>query len=117
MAASSVTGAGSGASNKLTTLELASLANGPSIIVSGYLESEDMAVSPPASGNTILLPRPLQGSSDNYVVLLTTINGGYAYITDMDENDDGDFIGFSFLTEAECSIMYLITKVGMKATI
>ena len=117
MTASSVTGVGSGSSNKLTTQGLASLANGPAIIFSGYVESQDIVVSPPAIGNTIVFPQSLQGSSDNYVVLLTTLNGGYAYVTDMDENDDGDFIGFSFATEAECSMMYLVTKVGIKPTV
>jgi hypothetical protein len=118
MGASSVTGvSGAGMSGKATTNELSKLANGPAIMFSGYVESEDIVVSPPAIGNTIVFPQPLQGSSDNYVVLLTTLNGGYAYVTDMDENDDGDFIGFSFATEAECSMMYLVAKVGIKPTV
>ena len=117
MAASSVTGTGPGASNKLTTTELASLANGPTICLTGYVESEDIATSPATIGNTIVFPQVLPGSSDDYVVLLTTLNGGYAYVTDMDENDDGDFIGFSFGTEAECSMMYLVAKAGIKPSV
>lgn len=117
MGASSVTGTGVGASNKLTTTELATLANGPSIYLTGYVESEDISLSPPSTGNTIVFPKALEGSADEFVVMLTTLNGGYAYVTDTDEDDDGNFSGFSFATEAECSLMYLIAKVGIRPTV
>lgn len=114
---SSATGKGPGASNKVTTKELAALANGPTIHVTGYVESEDLATSPPVTGNSVVFPQPLTGGYENYVVILTTLNGGYAYVTDMDENSAGNFTGFSFGTEAECSLMYLVAKAGIRPTI
>lgn len=115
MGASSVTGTGLGTSGKFTTTELAILANGPNILITGVVESEDNNSSPPSSGNNIVFPEPLEGGAENYVVLLTTQNGGYAYISENDEDDDGNFTGFSFMTESECTLMYLVAKIGVKS--
>jgi hypothetical protein len=118
MTASSTTGVGRGSSNKATVKELSALANAPSILIAGVVESEGIAASPPADpGNEVVFPTPIIGGSENFIVLLTTQNGGYAYITSMNENDDGNFSGFNFATESECTLMYLVTKIGQKPTI
>lgn len=118
MAAESVTGVGQGASNKLTTKELAILANGPSIFLSGYASSVTIEESsPPSVGNTVTFPQPLTGSHDNYVVLLTTINGGDAYVNVMTNNSDSNFISFFFITEFECDVMYIVASVGIRPII
>jgi hypothetical protein len=114
MTAATTTGRGHGSSNKFTTKELAKIANGPVIMVAGYAESQGGVASPPSSSDVVVFPTPLEGGSENYVVLLTTQNGGYAYVNNLNENADGDFIGFSFLTETDCSLMYLVAKVGHK---
>ena len=118
MAASSVTGTGIGSSNKPTVKDLAIAANGPTIHFSGIITSAGMTLSPPSSPPSTLsrltFPYPLTGGASDYVVMLTTLNGGYAYVSDLDENDDGDFTGFSFVTEAECDLMYLVVSCGIK---
>lgn len=114
MTASSVTGRGTGDSNKYTSKNLAILANGPAIYVAGKVESEDLPVSPPSIGNEVVFPNPLAGGPDHYIVMLTTQNSGYAYVDEMNENDDGDFTGFTFVTEAEGTLMYLVVKVGVR---
>lgn len=118
MGASTVTGKGIGSSNKPTVKDLAIAANGPVIHLSGIIASAGMTLSPPSSPpstlSTLTFPYPLTGSSADYVVMLTTLNGGYAYVSDLDENDDGDFTGFSFVTEAECDLMYMIVSCGIK---
>lgn len=114
MAATSITGKGLGLCNKATLKDLSLAANGPTIHFAGVVASDDLVTSPPTTGNTIAFPYPLSGGSENYVVMLTTLNGGYAYVTDLDENGDGDFSGFSFATEAECDLMYTVIDCGMK---
>lgn len=117
MAASSVTGTGVGSSNKVTTLELSKLANAPTIYIAGYVVSEDLPVSPPSIGNTVVFPNPLMGGTEDYIVMLTTQNSGYAYVNDMNENDDGNFIGFSFVTESEGTLMYTVIKTGLRPNV
>lgn len=119
MAASSVTGKGIGSSNKPTVKDLAIAANGPTIHFSGIIISAGMTLSspsssPPSTLSRLTFPYPLSGSPSDYVIMLTTLNGGYAYVSDQDENDDGDFTGFSFVTEAECDLMYIIVSCGIK---
>jgi hypothetical protein len=116
MAASSVTGTGPGASNKVTTKQLAVLANGPTILIAGTVEAAEVVSSPPTNGGTITFPEVLAGSSDDYVVLLTTQNGGSAYVSAMHEVS-GNFSGFTYVTEEECTAMYMVTKCGYKAKI
>ncbi len=114
MSGASTTGRGPGASGQPTTKTLAILANAPSILISGVLPTEeDEATSPPTPLGSVTFPEPLPGGAENYVVLLTTHNGGYAYVTDTDEVD-GDFSGFSFNTQYECDCMYLVTKIGVR---
>jgi hypothetical protein len=110
---SSVTGQGLGAAGKFTTTELSILANAPSIIFSGITETTGL-MSPPVSTNNVVFPYPLPGGMDKYVVLLTTINGGVVYVSDRDEDDDGNFTGFSFVSESDGDVMYLVAKVGVR---
>jgi len=126
MGASSVTGTGQGIANKPTLTDLGVASMGPQIYASGWAESTEaghgLPISPPGIGGTVTLIHPLPGLAEDYVVILTTINAGYAYIIDMDDddldddNEDDHFVGFSFLTEAEGDVMYVVTKVGIKPT-
>lgn len=132
MGASSVTGvSGAGTSGKLTTNELSQLANGPTILISGiasttYSDSSPSSSPPMYNSGTVVFPKPLPGNGNGdpascYCVIITTINGGYAYIIDLDDQDlDGDdvddhFTGFSFTAESECDVMYIVTKIGIRA--
>lgn len=117
MSASSVTGTGPGASDKVTTKELATAYNGPTILIAGIAEGTGSLTptSPPADISSVTFPNPLPGSADKYCVILTTVNGGLAYIAELFEDDDENFSGFSFLTEAECDTMYIVVKRGVKA--
>lgn len=112
MAATSVTGVGQGDSGKYTIKDLAILANAPNIIFSGMVEASEI-MSPPSSSNTVVFPYALPGGADNYVIMLTTINAGLAYVSDRDEIE-GNFTGFSFITETDGTLMYLVVKVGSK---
>lgn len=116
MAATSVTGKGTGDSNKLTTTDLAILANGPSIIFTGIIEIGSVLTSPPTTSNTVTFPYPLTGGMDQYVVILTTVNAGYVYISDRDEDSDGNFTSFTLVCESDGLVMYLVAKVGSKPT-
>lgn len=117
MTASSITGVGHGSSDKTTLAELGVLANGPSIIFTGIVETDGGLSSPPSTTNAIVFPYTLPGGADSYVVLLTTINAGYVHVTDRDEDSDSNFTGFSFAAEAAGDVMYLVAKVGSKAQI
>lgn len=114
MGASSITGVGQGASNKLTTKELSILAKAPTIVVAGHAESDGGNMSPPSYGNSVTFPNPLEGGTENYVVMLTTQNGGYAYVNEMNEDSDGNFTDFSFITESDCTLMYIVSKTGIR---
>lgn len=114
MAGTSITGTGPGSCGKFTTTQLAILANAPSILIAQYAESVEIPLVSPASfGNTVIFPLPLTGLASNYIVNLTTINGGNAYVVTMNE-EDGNFIGFSFMAETECLVMYQVVNVGIK---
>lgn len=115
MGATSATGVGLGSSNKRNINDLDTIANGPSIMFSGIVEADDtLPTSPPAYGNTVEFPYALNGSANNYVIMLTSINGGYAYVSDRDENGDGNFSGFTFIAEYESSVMYVVISVGSR---
>ena len=117
MTAASITGVGQGASHKLTVKELSILANGPSIFLSGYATSEAIGESsPPSTGGSVSFSAVLPGGSENYVVSLTTINGGKAYVVNMNETE-GDFSGFDFQTETDCDVMYIVANVGVRPNI
>ncbi len=111
----SVTGTGPGDSGKVTTKELSTLANGPSILVSGQVElAEEFMVNPPTPTATVTLPTPLPGGHANYVVLLTGVNTGTVYVATVTNNDDGDFSEFRILGDEEGTCNYLILKIGSK---
>lgn len=113
MSATSVTGKGLGKSAKLTTNELATLANGPSIIFTGITNVVSVISSPPSISTSVTFPYPLPGGADKYVVLLTTINGGNAYIATRTESN-GNFTGFIAVADTDCTVMYLVAKVGSR---
>ncbi len=115
MTATSVTGKGVGSSNKLTTVELATLANGPSIIFTGRVESE-ATLSPGGSACAIVFPYPLPGSAEDYVVMLTTVNAGSAYVASEDETAT-HFTGVQVIGTSEGTIMYMVAKVGSRPNI
>jgi hypothetical protein len=115
MTASSVTGKGPGSSNKPTLADLSIAAGGPQIVIADVLHTSAVDnASPPASGGTVVFPTPLPGGSEKYVVNLTTVSGGLAYLVDLDENDDGDFVGFSVIVNTECDVHYMVAKKGYK---
>lgn len=121
MSASSTTGTGLGFSPVLTNKELTNIRNqNPQIIFCGYASATGGAesVSPPAEISDVYFPYSLDGDSTHYVVMLTTVGGGVAYVGEMHEEADGDsptgvgsFSGFSVLTTAECDVMYMIVKI------
>lgn len=127
MGASSVTGvSGHGDSGKATLNDLSRWANGPTILMAGIATAGPLEVSsPPTEGvegtGTVVFPTPFPGLGEEHCVILTTLNGGVAYVIDMDDQDlDGDdeddhFTGFTFLTQYECDVMFIVTKVGCKA--
>lgn len=118
MSASTVSGKGIGSSSKLTTTELAILANGPSILIAGSVEvngtSGSPPASPPSSGGTVRFSSPLDGTADNYVVILTAQNSTNTFVASMNESN-GNFIGFSIITDYDCEVMYIVTKKGIRA--
>lgn len=119
MGAQSVTGTGLGSAGKLTTKELAILANAPSILVAGRIDvdAEDAITSPPSTTNTVFLNPPLPGGNENYVVIVTGLNTGATYIGAMFDNDDGDFYKFVIFSEGEGTCMYLVTKAGSRQSV
>lgn len=117
MDAQSVTGRGLGASGKFNTRELAILANSLNILVAGRVDlAEDFLVNPPSPTATVTLTEALPGSKSNYVVLITGLNTGTVYVASMTDND-GNFSEFRVIGESEGTCMYVIAKVGLKATV
>lgn len=115
MTASSVTGTGLGDAGKPTTNQLSILSNGPSIIFSGVVETVEGIASPPdIAANTVVFPYTLPGGAEKYVILLTTLNGGSAYLSSINEDEDGTVHGFSVQSEAEGTVMYMVTKAGTR---
>jgi len=117
MGAQSATGTGLGSSKKVTTKELAILANAPSILVADAVDLSDGVSSPPTPSARIVLTNPLPGSHVNYVVMITSLNAGTVYVSDMSDNDNDNFSEFSVIGEAEGSCMYFISKVGIRPII
>lgn len=117
MSATSVTGQGVGEAGKITMRELSILANGPAIFYTDTVEIADVGSSPPSASNFVVFPAPLPNGADNYVVILTTQNAGSAYVTSMDENDDGDFIGFHLVGDTDGTVMYLVASKGSRPLI
>lgn len=118
MAAQSVTGTGTGASNKFTTKELSALANGPSILISSCQYVYEAGITdPPSILNTVTLNPPLPGNSDNYIVVVSGVNTGPAYVAAMLDNEDGDFHQFIIMLQTEGICMYSIIKAGNRPTV
>lgn len=114
MGATSTQGVGSGQANKPSINDLAYLSNAPSILIAGRVESGPLS-SPPIETGIVTFNQPLPGSPDNYVVTLTTLNGGTAYVALMSDDSNGNFSGFICVAEAECTVMYIVTKVGERS--
>jgi len=113
MGATSVTGKGIGASNKITTKEMSALANGPDILVAGRMVIETIGSPPTAGANTVRFNRVLPGSPDIYTVILTGI-GIQPYLADFIDDDAGDFVGFIAAAEDDGEAMYIVVKNGQK---
>jgi len=117
MGASSVTGKGGGSAGKLTTKELSALAVGPAIYAAGVIAAQDISSSPPMSSfNEVVLPNPLPGGSDAYIVMLTSLNGGDSYVVLMNE-EDGYFTGFVVGVETSSDVFYMVVKKGFRPNI
>lgn len=114
MSGTSVTGKGLGSSDKLTTKELSALENGPKIYFTGTASILGGNTSPPSSGTDVTLPYPLPGSYDNYVIILTPISTGYAYIVDRDVNSDGNFYKFTALAQTTGTVQYMVVSKGVR---
>lgn len=119
MTAHSVTGHGPGSSGKPTLNQLASLANGPQILAAGVVSTTggEEETSPPSSNATVTLPFVLAGGAENYVVLLTPVNGQQVYISEMNENGDGNFTGFDIIADGNFDVMYMVTRAGFKPNV
>lgn len=118
MGATAVTGTGEGGSGKLTTKELAILANGPNIILAGRVElAEDFFVNPPSPTATVVLSPPLAGGFDDYIIMTTGLNTGSIYVAATEDDDDGNFSEFRVIAEEDGTCMYVIVKRGIKPNI
>lgn len=114
MAGTSVTGVGVGSAERQSIHELTILANAPAIIFAGTVESTAEEISsPPTAYNYVVFPYAL-GDMDNYVILLTTLNAGAVYVSDRDEDEEGNFTGFSFVAETEGTVMYIVSRIGSR---
>lgn len=116
MGATSTEGRGPGAVNPVSTADLSKdWTLSPTIIFTGIFETEEVLSSPPSVLNEVVFPYALIGGPNNYVVMLTTINGGKAYIISRTEDAYGNFTGFTAGVESDCNCMYLVARVGSKA--
>ena len=105
------------AANELSKYNLESIAKAPSIIFTGYAEAEAIYTSPPSNSSVVSFPYALTGGVDSYVILLTTINAGYAYVVERLTDRNGNFSGFSCITQYEGTVMYLVSKIGTRPLI
>lgn len=119
MTAASTTGTGLGVSGKPNSGQLATLSQGPSIVVAGTIASvESDITSPPTPTADVVFPEPLIGTSDDYVILLTTVNAGSAYVAVVVEDDDaGTVTGFGLVSEFEGDVMYLVVTKGIRPSV
>lgn len=93
------------------------MANSPSILAAGMVGTAVIPfLSPATYGGEVVFPTALPGDADKYCILLTTLNGGYAYVSDRSESG-GNFTGFSFRVESECDCMYLVVRSGFRFNI
>lgn len=113
MSATSVTEVGLGASGNDTKSILNTLNSLPKIVKVGEGEIVDGEVesSPPSNPSVLITFDPvLPLSKDNYVIMLTTISGGVAYVTDKTNDADGKFESFEAMCETECTVMYAVIE-------
>lgn len=114
MGATSATGIGLGSAEKITATKLETFANGPSIIFAGMMQTLDSISSPPSNTNRVTFPYPLPGGVDKYVVMLTGINTSSVYVAVRYEDDDGNFTGFSAVSDTDGDAMYMVVKAGFR---
>lgn len=120
MGASSVTGSGQGNSGKATLNDLSILANGPSILIAGSVElAEDEILTSPPTGAiaTVTFPKAFPGNPSLYGVFITGLNAGTVQIATRTTDDDGNFSGFTLTADYEGDVMYMVTKLGVRASI
>lgn len=115
MAASSVTGTGPGSVEFYNSQQLTGIVSGPgNIIFSGQAQSEEeLMISPPSNLATVNFQSFLPGVASDYLVFLTTINGGWGQVVNMFE-DGGMVTGFMCMTEFPCTFNYMVIKSGNK---
>jgi hypothetical protein len=114
MAASSVTGRGNGSVVTPNSAELASFVNSPApyLIFTGIVEAEGSLTSPPGYNNTVTFPYPLPGDVNDYVVILTTLNAGHAFVAYRYIDSEGKFSAFLLTAESDGQVMYMVASVG-----
>lgn len=117
MTGSSVSGRGNGASRARTNHQLDMLTNAPYIIFAGTISVSEGVSSPPIDDDTVVFPYVLTGGHENYAVLLTTLNGGYVYVSEKNEDEDGNFVGFDMVAETDSDVMYLVVKNGTRPAV
>jgi hypothetical protein len=116
MSATTSQGTGHGVAVKPTINELATLVNtGPNILFTGIVASGGVS-SPPVETGVVVFPYALTGAANQYVILLTTLNGGKAYVSDVSETESG-FLGFTCIAESECDVMYMVATIGARPLI
>lgn len=115
MGAYSVTGTGPGSVEYYNNQQLTNIAIGPaSIVYVGKVDtSNDIIISPPANLATVYFQNPLPDGSVNYSIFLTTVNGGSSQVVAFFE-DGGLFTGFVCSSEFECTINYMVVRIGSR---
>lgn len=111
MGATSVTGKGAGAVDSYSTQQLHTQElNQLNIIYSGRGSNDGSPpLSPSGYAGTVVFSSPLFGSGDKYNIIITSINGGFSYVSGFTESGD-NLLGFTFITEYESDIMYIVCK-------
>ncbi len=70
--------------------------------------------SPPSDTGTVYFATPLEGLANNYVVMLTGVNTANTFVAGYIE-EDGNFIGFTVVTDDGGDVHYIVTKKGIRA--
>jgi len=116
MTAQSVTGTGTGASNKVTTKELSRFAVGPNIVIAASHTAKIVSnISPPGNGGLVTLPTTLMGSPSNYMIVF---NDNNIYVADTNVDDKGNFIAFTCYGASYegQEFDYMIIKKGVRVS-
>lgn len=110
MGATSVTGKGNGSVPVISTQQLHEQElNQINIVYSGRATSGGSVLSPAGYAGQAVFSTALSGGQSNYNVIITSISGGFSYISDFTEVD-GNLTGFNFITEYASEIMYIVCK-------